>query len=247
MGTQIQVFAQDITTNQTLYTFSAATETQSRTAAVTLTNNSSRTAHIIGYSALSPFGKRAFRLNDSIFSIPAGSNYTFTVFFQPNQNILYQTDLVLHTDSTFGSIPIALQAQGVFSNIYYSATQNLSGSSLKTTLHNIITTGYNQLSYNTARDEMYSYIDNNSGQVSCVYTGRTATFNSRAGANANNINAEHTMPQSTFGSVSPMQTDIHHLFPCDASTNSVRSNNPFGYVNNATWSVGGSKYGNSVF
>jgi endonuclease I len=246
-GLYNETLAQDIITNQTQYIFQSANESQSRNLSVQLTNNSTKTAHIVGYSSISPFGKRAFRLNDSIFSIPAGGSYSLTVYFQPLHNILYQSDLVLHTDSAFGSIPISLQGQGTFSNTYYASTQNQSGSLLKSTLHNIISSGYNQLSYNTARDEMYSYVDNIGGQVSCVYTGRSATFNTRAGANANNINAEHTMPQSTFGSASPMQSDIHHLFPCDASANSVRNNHPFGYVPSPTWSVGGSKYGSSVF
>ena len=41
------------------------------------------------------------------------------------------------------------------------------------------------------------------------------------------VNAEHTIPQSTFGKKSPMVSDIHHLFASPSALNSARSNYPF--------------------
>jgi hypothetical protein len=94
---------------------------------------------------------------------------------------------------------------------------------------------------------MYASIDNVSGDVECVYTGRKATFNTRAGANANSFNCEHTFPQGFFSQNEPMRSDIHHLFPTDIAANSQRDNDPFGVVSNASWSQGGSKSGGGKF
>jgi endonuclease I len=44
------------------------------------------------------------------------------------------------------------------------------------------------------------------------------------------INAEHTVPQSWFGSAEPMRSDIHHLFPTHKDVNAARSAKPFGEV-----------------
>jgi len=94
---------------------------------------------------------------------------------------------------------------------------------------------------------MYGFIDNQNGDITCVYTGRVATFNTRAGAVANAMNTEHTFPQSKFGSANPMQSDIHHLFPCDAIANTRRSNDPFGIVTSPVWMQGGSLTDNTIF
>ena len=94
---------------------------------------------------------------------------------------------------------------------------------------------------------MYATIDNNGGTVECVYTGRTATFNSRTGANNNSFNCEHTFPQGFFSQNLPMRSDIHHLFSTDVSANGTRGNKPFGVVSNPSWNVGGSKSNSSTF
>lgn len=239
-------FSQDI---QTTYTsnFSTTNELQTDSMWVLLQNQGNKTAHIHGARSWWRFGGEVCWIKDSVFSIAPGGQHGLYVYFRPHQNIVYQLPLVLLTDSHYGAIPLQLQGQGTFSKTYYNSTQNLEGQSLKQQFSTLLAQNYQAYSYNTARDEMYADLDNVNGDVTCVYTGRTATFNTRAGANANNINCEHTMPQSLFGSASPMQTDIHHLFPSDAVANSVRSNNPFGPVNNPTWSVGGSKYAGGVF
>jgi hypothetical protein len=94
-----------------------------------------------------------------------------------------------------------------------------------------------------ARDSMYGHIDNVDGWVTCVYTGRTAFFNTRAGATANGFNCEHTWPQSFSGEAEPMKSDIFHLYPSDETANNKRANLDFGIVVSPTWSVGGSKLG----
>lgn len=82
---------------------------------------------------------------------------------------------------------------------------------------------------------MYGFVDANEGQIECVYTGFTqvsgfVTF-------PDPINAEHIIPQSFYGSASPMRSDIHNLRPAHGSANSARANYPLGEVNdnNAIW------------
>lgn len=98
---------------------------------------------------------------------------------------------------------------------------------------------HNSLGYSSAREEMYSYIDNESGQVYCVYTGfhQSAAFTSFL----NPINCEHTVPQSFFDSGEPMKSDIHHLYPTHQDVNTARSNNPYAEINDSStdkWFVG---------
>jgi hypothetical protein len=94
---------------------------------------------------------------------------------------------------------------------------------------------------------MYGEIDNVNGKVTCVYTGRVATFNTRSGATSQSFNCEHTWPQSLFNQNEPERADMHHLFSTDETANGRRANYPFGVVSNASWSDGGSKLGGSVF
>ena len=60
-------------------------------------------------------------------------------------------------------------------------------------------------------------------------------------------NREHLIPQSSFGSRSPMQSDIHHVVPSDGRVNGYRGSYPFGNVNTPSWtSLNGSKRGTSA-
>lgn len=98
---------------------------------------------------------------------------------------------------------------------------------------------HNTLGYSSARQEMYSYVDNEAGQVYCVYTGfhQDAEFTSYL----NPINAEHTVPQSFFDSAEPMKSDLHHLFPTHQEVNTARSNLPFAEINDSftdKWFIG---------
>ena len=169
-----------------------------------------------------------------------GNTVSVDVTFSPKQNMVYNGVLFVETKNSVLET-IKLNGQGTFSNTYYSSTQNKSAEALKTALKTTISAGYISLGYNTARDNMYGSIDNVGGDVECVYTGTTATFNTRAGANSANFNCEHTYPQGKFNSNEPMKSDIHHLFPTTASSNSKRGNDPFGIVSNPTWNGGGSQ------
>ena len=62
--------------------------------------------------------------------------------------------------------------------------------------------------------------------------GSTSTAATAATAN---FNTEHSWPQSKGAQADPAMSDIHHLFPSDASANSERSNLPFGVVVTPSW------------
>ena len=193
------------------------------------------------------YGDYPFTVSDTAFELMPLDTQTVTVSFLPEHNIQHYTALVLKTTSGFGHVPVQLSGQGKYSNTYYNSTENMEEEALKNALKTKLASGYNSLGYTAARDQMYGSIDNNGGIVECVYTGRTAAFNTRAGANNNNFNCEHTFPQGFFNQNEPMRSDIHHLFPTDNTANSKRGNDPFGVVSSAAWQVGGSKSGGGKF
>lgn len=180
-------------------------------------------------------------------TIKKGESLTMYVRFNPLQNIRYQTQLLFISDRVPGCYSVTLSGEGAYSESYYDSTFDKYDEDLKSSLKKILARGYVNLGYNGARDAMYSSIDNIGGEVECVYTGRKATFNTRTGATSNNFNCEHTFPQGFFGQAEPMRADIHHLFSTDETANNKRDNDPFGFVSSPSWSVGGSKWANSVF
>jgi endonuclease I len=178
-----------------------------------------------------------------------GGDTTIWVVFNPNQNITYRGSLFLGSKDVWQS-GIDLKGEGNIANAYYSSTFDLWDDELLDELKDITSSGQRSLGYNGARDEMYADLDNVNGKVTCVYTGRTATFNSRGGANSNNFNCEHTWPQSKFCSSESgtQKADIHHLFSTDVNSNSRRGSYPFGKVTGTpSWQEGGSKQGGGLF
>jgi len=91
---------------------------------------------------------------------------------------------------------------------------------------------FSDLGYNEARSQMYGFVDASGGQIEGIYTG----FQQSSGfvTFPDPINAEHLVPQSFYGSLSPMRSDIYSLRPCHGSANSARGNRPFGEVSGAS-------------
>ncbi len=87
------------------------------------------------------------------------------------------------------------------------------------------------ISYDSARDILYSEIDNKNDSLSGIYTGYTIYLDPNADpssdAYAKDINAEHSWPQSKGASTEPARSDMHHLFPAYSRANSARGNHPF--------------------
>lgn len=148
---------------------------------------------------------------------------------------------------------------------YYDSANGLTGYSLKTQLKNIITNGHSDQGYGSLYygyetthsdniDEsgyendntvLLFYTENPNGSDSYEYN-----HGSRQCGNYNSendcYNREHIIPQSSFGSASPMQNDIHHVIPSDGHVNGKRGSLPFGTVGSVNWtSQNGSKRGSS--
>jgi len=93
------------------------------------------------------------------------------------------------------------------------------------------------LGYNTARDRMYTILDNHDGQVICVYTyfempvdPNSSTPRADAFDNGNGINAEHLWPQSLGAGSEPARSDLHSLYSSEVRVNQDRGNLRFGTI-----------------
>jgi endonuclease I len=142
---------------------------------------------------------------------------------------------------------------------YYNGTENLSGQALFDKLHDLTGRNYKIYGYKTAKSYMYHYIDNpEKNKVRTLYSGIVADregnkFVEHGDANGDGtsndfVNCEHTWPQSKFGKIVPMVSDIHHLYPTFSKPNGMRSSWPFGIVDHASYSTSaGSKLGHGTF
>jgi deoxyribonuclease-1 len=226
----------------------AVTELQRDSSVVWIYNPTSSSLTIEAVRTAGFYGDTLLDLFLPQNTVAAGDSMAVSVRFTPVHNVEHLLPLVFQTDHELGAFGVKFEADGVYSQAYYATTQNLTEGPLRAALTSLLGSNTSSLSYNVARDNMYGTLDNHGGIVECVYTGRTATFNTRAGATANNFNCEHTFPQSFFSSAAPMVSDIHHLFPSDEIANTQRSNNPFGIITGTpAWTQGGSKRLNGVF
>jgi deoxyribonuclease-1 len=236
------VLAQDgwdaVSVSDSVVTFGTVTTGEPDSVLITLTNSLTTGVEILQAA----FEEDVFSTDLDGKVIPALGNLDFHIYFSTEQNVDYTDFLRIELDAGVRPLIVEVSAQGDYPGTYYDATQNLWGEELKDTLTAVID-DHNSLGYTLARDHMYGDIDNVDGWVECVYTGRTAFFNTRAGATENNFNCEHTWPQSFSDEAEPMKSDIFHLYPTDMTANSQRANLDFGIVVSQTWGVGGSKLG----
>ncbi|MFH1312897.1 MAG: endonuclease [Candidatus Eisenbacteria bacterium] len=227
-----------VSLSDSVLSFGAVTAGETCTLSVTLTNNLTVPVEITGVD----FEEGVFSTDLTMMPIPALGGHEFDVYFESEQNVDYADVLRITLDQGLRALVVAVSAEVHYSEPYYSSTRNKWAEELKDSLTDIID-GHTSLGYTLARDQMYGNIDNDSGWVECVYTGRTAFFNTRAGATANNFNCEHTWPQSFSAEAEPMRSDIFHLYPTDITANSMRGSYDFGIVTSPTWGQGGSKLG----
>lgn len=161
--------------------------------------------------------------------------------------------LVLFSANLFAQIPTN----------YYDDALGMTGFSLKSELHSIISNGHSDQGYGalysgyetTDSDNYYEndgsvldmYSENPNGTDPYNYThgnNTCGTYNSESDC----YNREHIVPQSVFGSASPMKNDIHFVVPTDGYVNNRRSSYAFGEVSNPSWtSLNGSKVGSNTY
>ena len=132
---------------------------------------------------------------------------------------------------------------------YYNSAIGLTGAPLKTALYNIIK-GHTVQSY-----PLWEWYDNTDlrtdGKIWDIYTDNCIfTYSTDQCGSYSNIcdcyNNEHSFPKSWFGDVSPMNSDIFHIYPTDGKVNGIHSNYPFGETSSGTvW--GNAKLGTSTF
>lgn len=131
------------------------------------------------------------------------------------------------------SISILLFAAFAAAAIECSKYEGLKGDALRKALKADTYTGlHTTLGYTKARQYMYSYIDNEDGIVTGIYTGlrMTCKYGSMDTGCNSDLNCEHLVPQSFFSEKDPMKSDVHHLRPSYSTANSARSNYPFAEI-----------------
>lgn len=187
-----------------------------------------------------------FTFTTTPFNINPYDSVLVTLNFKTNQNITYKDFFVFENKGLKYPIIYYIVATAKYPDVLYSFTQGLMDEPLKLALKTFTLNGHIPLTYNTARDAMYGTVDHyeSPDTLECVYIGRRAVVRTRTEATANGFNCEHTLPQSFFGSASPMVCDLFHLYPTDDLPNNTRSNYAFGLpVTNITYNVAGSKLG----
>jgi endonuclease I len=151
--------------------------------------------------------------------------------------------------STFGS--------GQIPAGYYNPASGQSGEALQVALYNIIK-GHTVVSYTPGVwDAIYSTDVKANGKVWDMYSdvpggtppyeftlGSSQCGSGGGGVEGNCYSREHSFPKSWFNDLSPMYTDLFHIYPVDQYVNNRRNDNPYGTVASPTWtSLNGGKLG----
>jgi len=117
---------------------------------------------------------------------------------------------------------------------YYHAADGKQGEALKTAMSGII---YNRTekSYDYLWTAFQSTDVDSNGKIWDMYSNIThytpVTTGSSYSVEGDCYNREHSFPQSWFGGKTPMNTDLHHIYPTDGFVNGKRANYPFGETN----------------
>ena len=84
--------------------------------------------------------------------------------------------------------------------------------------------------YGSSRRQMYAHTDCENGKLRLIYGNNYYDWKcgTESIPSATYVNAEHCIPQSTFGKSRPMVSDLHHLISSPAKVNNARSNYKFG-------------------
>lgn len=151
------------------------------------------------------------------------------------------------TSTAFGQVPTD----------YYTPANGLTGYSLKSKLNEIINDTNDGLSnefihndqgdnldplYNTSDKDLYYendntildiYSENPTGADPYNYNYNTDECSGNFNAEGQCYNKEHIIPKSVFNENSPMVDDAHQVVPTDGRVNGLRSNLPFGIVDDS--------------
>jgi len=129
-----------------------------------------------------------------------------------------------------------------YDSTYYKNAIGKTGSSLKSSLHTIISS-QTKISYSAVWNalKVTDQDPNNSNNVILLYSG-VSRAKSLNGGDTGDWNREHTWAKShgDFGEVTGPGTDLHHLRPADVQVNSIRGNKDFDNGGSTVTNGGGS-------
>ena len=131
---------------------------------------------------------------------------------------------------------------------YYASVRGKTGFELKTALKELIDE-HTVLTYSQVRDAMPTTDARADGSVWDMYSSASSAWNwgAESDAEGGGINREHAFPRSWFGGdITPMYTDLFHLYPTDIYVNGLRGNSPFGEVYAPSWTGTSSRVGSSA-
>ena len=194
-----------------------------------LKNPTNKVIHINSVRTVQP---EFYMASFTPFNINPYDSVQVNLSFKTRHNITYRGFVIFENTGLKYSIIAYLTATGKYSDVVYAFTQNLWDEPLKTAIRTYTSTGYVQLGYDLARDNMFATVDKylTNDTIECVYSGTKVRAVNRTEAQALGFNTEHTYPQSYFGGVDPMVSDLYHLYPTTNTPNSCRGNYAFGKV-----------------
>jgi endonuclease I len=152
---------------------------------------------------------------------------------------------------------IAVSVSGQIPAGYYNQAAGKNGEALQIALYNIIK-GHTVLSYTPGVwNAFYSTDKKSNGKVWDMYSdvpGGTPPYeysfggdqcgSGGGGFEGDCYSREHSFPRSWFNDLSPMNTDLFHIFPTDQYVNNIHSNYPYADVGTATFtSLNGTRKG----
>ncbi|WP_416982843.1 endonuclease I family protein [Streptomyces sp. T028] len=157
--------------------------------------------------------------------------------------------LVGLTASTLTATPAAATTTA-YDSTYYKNAVGKTGTSLKSSLHTIISANVTKISYSAVWNalKVTDQDPNNSSNVLLLYSGvsRSKSLN---GGDVGDWNREHTWAKShgDFGEAIGPGTDLHHLRACDVQVNSTRGNLDFDNGGSTVTNGGGSLVDSNSF
>jgi endonuclease I len=141
---------------------------------------------------------------------------------------------------------IAFCASAQIPNGYYNTCVGSSGNALRSKLKTITKNNHTPIGYSGLWAIFYYSDVKPNGKLWDIYSykftgpqpyeftiggsgqgGQCGTYSQEGDC----YNREHTWPQSYFGSVDPMVSDLNQVFPVDGTVNGVHGNDPYGNVN----------------
>jgi endonuclease I len=136
-----------------------------------------------------------------------------------------------------------------YDSTYYKNAIGKTGTSLKSSLHTIISS-QTKISYDAVWNalKVTDQDPNNSNNVILLYSG-VSRAKSLNGGDTGDWNREHVWAKShgDFGTATGPGTDLHHLRPADVTVNSIRGNLDFDNGGSTVTNGGGSKVDSDSF